>query len=254
MSKEEDLLRNLRQMIKEQGIESFHLLEELVPMREQMEFFRRSDISRRKSSSFDIDEEIVVLFSSNQTIDRKKECLLRLSSIPDVKAYRAIETYHSSPQEEELHNWSTMALLGSKIILSSNLSGQQQVYISSGLGGLDKKLRFFGLFSTQNREPLTDLQRKIIDREFRFQFRQNDIDIEEFDIKENYFTILMLFPIETDARDSISTTIEEINMYGNFLDTKYLFTNVSILEADEIEDILNRRNSTNESRELDEIL
>ena len=249
MSKEEDLLKNLRQMIKEQGIESFHLLEEFVPMEEQMEFFRKSDKSRRDVQSFDKDEEIVILFSSNQTIDRKKESLIRLSSIPDVNAYRAIETYHSSPQEPELYNWSTMALLGSKIILSSNLSGQQQIYISSGLGGLDKRLRFFGLFASSNREPFTELQQEIIDREFRFQLQQNNIDIEKFEIKDNHFTLLILFPIDAEARESINSTIEEINKYGNFLDTKYLFTNVKVLNDNDIQVYLNK--SINKDIDLD---
>lgn len=238
MNKEEDLLKNLRDIIKEQGIESFHLLEDLVPIEEQMDYFRHYDRVRNDSDKFDIDEEIVVLFSPNQTYQRKKDSLLRLASMPDVRAYRAIETYHSSPLEAELANWSSMSLLGSKILLSSNLSGQQQIYISSGLGGLENKLRFFGLFATKDRSGLTLLQREIIDREFRFQFEQANITIETFEIKENYFTIVMLFPIDSDAKIVINTTIEEINQYGNFLDTRYLFTNVRILSTQQIQDIL----------------
>ncbi|HBK30019.1 MAG TPA: hypothetical protein DDZ78_00130, partial [Porphyromonadaceae bacterium] len=84
-------------------------------------------------------------------------------------AYRSIETYHSSPLEPELQNWSSMALVSSRIVLNSDLSGQQQIYISSGLGGQDKKLRFFALFAAKDRLPFTALQREIIEREFRFQ-------------------------------------------------------------------------------------
>lgn len=235
MNKEEDLLKNLRQIIKEQGIESFHLLEDLVPIEEQMEYFRQFDKVRVEKAAFDRDEEIVILFSSNQTVERKRESLLRLASIPDVRTYRAIETYNSSPSEPELTNWSSMSLLGSRILLSSNLSGQQQVYISSGLGGHDKKLRFFGLFVAKDRAPFTELQCQIIEREFRFQFEQGSIDIERLEIKGNYFTILMLFPIEADARVVINDALEEINKYGNFLDSKYLFTNVKILSEVEIQ-------------------
>lgn len=250
MSKDEDLLKNLRQMIEEQGIESFHLLEDLVPIEEQMEFFRESDKQRRLDDTFDTDEEIVILFSSNQPLTRKKKSLLKLSSIPDVKAYRAIETYHSSPLEPELLNWSSMALVGSRIILSSNLSGQQQVYISSGLGGQGKKLRFFGLFNSATFEPFTELQREIIEREFKFQFSQQDIGIESFDIRENYFAILMLFPIEIDARISINLVLEEINKFGGFLDTKFLFTNVRILNDIEVGQFLEKKKNM-DSRSAD---
>lgn len=242
MSNEEDLLRNLRQMIEEQGIDSFHLLEDLVPIEEQMEFFRESDKLRRSDLSFDTDEEIVVLFSPNQPIVRKKKSLIRLSSIPDVRAYRAIETYHSSPLEPDLLNWSSMALVGSRIILSSNLSGQQQVYISSGLGGHGKKLRFFGVFTSSDLEPFSDLQREIIEREFRFQFSQAGIDIESFEINNNYFSIRMLFPIEVDAKSSIVSIIEEVNQFGGFLDTKYLFTNVKLLNDEEIQKFIEAKN------------
>ncbi len=241
MSRDEDLLRNLRQMIKDQGIESFHLLEDLVPIEEQMEFFRESDRFRKEKSAFDRDEEIVILFSSNQPISRKKISLIRLSSVPEVSAYRAIETYHSSPQEAELLNWSSMALVGSRIILSSSLSGQQQVYISSGLGGIGKKLRFFGVFTSSDFTPFTDLQREIIDREFRFQFGQNEIDVESFEIVDNYFSILMLFPIEVDAKNIIMSILDEVNQYGDFVDNKYLFTNVKLLDEHEIQLLIEKK-------------
>ena len=240
MNGDEDLLKNLRQILNEQGIESFHVLEELVPIEEQMEYFRHFEKLRRDNDSFERDEEIVILFSSNQPIDRKKKSLVRLASIPDVGAYRAIETYHSSPADPELSNWSALALLGSKIILSSNLSGQQQIYVSSGLGGHEKKLRFFSMFTTKERQPFSNLQKEIVEREFKFQLSQADVEIEKFEIEENYFTILMLFPIEQDPRVSINAAIEEINQYGDFLDTKFLFTNVKILSEEEIQKMLNR--------------
>lgn len=240
MKKEDDLLKNLRQILDEQGIESFHILEELIPIEEQMDYFRYFDKIRREDAPFERDEEIVILFSSNQSIERKRKSLTLLASIPDVAAYRAIETYHSSPAESELANWSALALLGSKIILSSSLSGQQQIYVSSGLGGLEKKLRFFGLFTTNNRKPFSDLQKEIVEREFRFQLGQAEVEIEKMEIKANYFTILMLFPLNTDARISIHAAISEINQYGDFLDTKFLFTNVKVLTEEEIQKLLEK--------------
>lgn len=241
MSQQDDLLKNLRQTLSEQGIESFHVLEDLVPIEEQMEYFRYFDKLRRENTPFVRDEEIAILFSSEEPVERKKRSLSRLASIPDVGAYRAIETYHSSPLEPELFNWSSMSLVGSRIILSSDLSGQQQIYVSSGLGGHEKKLRFFGLFTTNNRQIFTDLQKEIVDREFRFQLQQADVEIEKFEIKENYFTLLMLFPIDSDVRTSINAAVNEINQYGNFLDPKFLFTNVKILSESEIEKLLEKK-------------
>lgn len=227
-------------MLAKQGVDSFHLLEEHVPIEEQMEYFRFFDRVRKEGMPFDRDEEIVILYSPNQTIHRKKRSLIRLSTLPEVKAYRAIETYHSSPHDPELVNWAAMALVGSKVILSSTLSGEQQIYVSSGLGGLDKRLRFFALFATQDRSALSEVQRELVEREFRFQLQQAEIEIEDFTIAENYFTLVMLFPLEADPKVIINTAIDEINQLGNFLDNKFLFTNIKILNEEEIQQLLER--------------
>ena len=183
---------------------------------------------------------ILLSADANHSRERKKSCCVWLS-IPDVGAYRAIETYHSSPLEPELANWSSMSLIGSRIILSSDLSGQQQIYVSSGLGGHEKKLRFFALFTTMDRTPFTDLQKEIVDREFRFQLQLADVEIEKFEMKENYFTLLMLFPLDSDVRSCINAAVSEINQYGNFLDPKFLFTNVKILSESEIRQLLEKK-------------
>ncbi len=241
MSDHNDLLAKLRQTLNEQGIDSFHILEDLVPIEEQMEYFRYFDRLRKENSPFVRDDEVAILFSPNESIERKKRSLTLLASIPDVGAYRSIETYHSSPLEPELLHWSSMALVSSRIVLSSDLSGHQQVYISSGLGGQDKKLRFFALFTTNDRQHFTDLQKEMVEREFTFQLQKADVVIEKFEIRENYFTILMLFPFSKDVKSSLNDAITECNQYGNFLDTKFLFTNVKVLSEKEIENILEKK-------------
>lgn len=241
MSNQDDLLAKLRETLNEQGIDSFHILEDLVPIEVQMDYFRYFEKLRKENASFVRDDEVSILFSPDSSIERKKRSLSLLASIPDVGAYRSIETYHSSPLEPELLHWSSMALVNSRIVLSSDLSGQQQVYISSGLGGQDKKLRFFALFASVDRQIFTELQREIVEREFRFQLEQADVTVEKFEIKPNYFTILMLFPFDKDVKASLNDAIDECNQYGNFLDPKFLFTNVKVLSEAEIESLLSKK-------------
>lgn len=241
MSNQDDLLAKLRETLNEQGIDSFHILEDLVPIEVQMDYFRYFEKLRKENASFVRDDEVSILFSPDSSIERKKRSLSLLASIPDVGAYRSIETYHSSPLEPELLHWSSMALVNSRIVLSSDLSGQQQVYISSGLGGQDKKLRFFALFASVDRQIFTQLQREIVEREFRFQLEQADVTVEKFEIKPNYFTILMLFPFDKDVKASLNDAIDECNQYGNFLDPKFLFTNVKVLSEAEIESLLSKK-------------
>ena len=58
MAEQDDLLSNLRKTLSEQRIESFHILEELVPLEEQMEYFRYFERLRHKNEPFVRDEEI----------------------------------------------------------------------------------------------------------------------------------------------------------------------------------------------------
>jgi hypothetical protein len=230
------ILDKLRETINNQGLDSFHILEELVPMEEQTSFFQYFDALSAKRVRFVPETEIEILFSPDASIERKKESITLLASIPDVKAYRALETYKNNPLEPELKNWVSIALLGSRIALDSEFSGKPQVYISSGLGGHDKKLRFFALFVSPTSEHFTDLQKEIIEREFKFQLENAEVDIEAFEIEDNYFTILLLFPFETDVRTILQASIDECNQYGNFLDNRFLFTNVKIFSEAEIQE------------------
>lgn len=241
MNEWNNILDKLRATLNSQGIDSFHILEELVPIEEQMDYFRYFDKLRTENEPFVRDDEIAILFSPDATIEQKKRSLALLASIPDVGAYRSIETYQSSPQEPELKNWSSVALVGSRIVLNSDLSGKQQVYISSGLGGHNNKLRFFSLFTTPHPEDFSDLQKQIIEREFKFQLETSDVEIEIFDIRNNYFTIQMLFPFDIDVRAILNAAVNECNKYGNFLEKKYLFTNVKVMSDVEIQQLLMKK-------------
>ena len=60
MSEHDDLLERLRQTLNEQGINSFHILEDLVPLDVQMDYFKYFDNLRKEKPTFDRDEEISV--------------------------------------------------------------------------------------------------------------------------------------------------------------------------------------------------
>jgi hypothetical protein len=51
----------------------------------------------------------------------------------------------------------------------------------------------------------------------------------------------MLFPLNSNVRASINEAVNEINQYGNFLDPKFLFTNVKILSEREIDKLLEKK-------------
>ena len=230
MGGQDDLLAKLRETLEQQGIDSFHILEDLVPVEVQMEYFRYFERLRRENEPF---MGGVPIFSLDAVTQKR---ISPAGLHPDERTLHSVQAARLNP----VSHWCPWRV-SSRIILSSYLSGQQQVYISSGLGGHGKKLRFFTVFTTTERQPFTDLQREIVTREFSFQLEQADVVIEKFDTKENYFTIQLLFTFDKDAKSILDTAVHECNQYGNFLDTKYLFTNVKVLNDREIESLLAKR-------------
>lgn len=85
------------------------------------------------------------------------------------------------------------------------------------------------------------MQKEIVEREFTFQLKKAEVEIEKLEIKENYFTILILFPFDKDVKSILNSAVEECNQYGDFLDTKFLFTNVKILSETEIDGLLKKK-------------
>ena len=84
------ILDKLRETINNQGLDSFHILEDLVPLDVQMDYFKYFDNLRKEKPRFNRDEEIAILFSPEEDIERKKKSLTLLASIPDFGAYTTI--------------------------------------------------------------------------------------------------------------------------------------------------------------------
>ncbi len=72
----------------------------------------------------------------------KKEILARLATIEKVECYRVIEAFLEIA-EEDLHDWALLALNESRMLLESKILDENQVFISTGLGGKEEKLRYF---------------------------------------------------------------------------------------------------------------
>ena len=221
---------------------NLHVLEEIIPIEEQMRYFEYSKRIRAEHEYVNRDYLIARLFSPDvDEIEDKRYCLSMLAGLIDIAAYRCIETYHSSPLEPELANWSALALMESRILLDSDLSGEKQFLVSTGLGGMKGMLRFFVVVATKNRTDFTELQYEVVNREFNFGFNHENIVIEDFSIKNNYFKIILLSGLNHDLKVIIRDIVAECNELGDFLDSKFLLTNVRLFQDSEIEKLLQNR-------------
>ena len=98
-----------------------------------------------------------------------------------------------------MKDWTTLALQESKMLLESSLLDTKQLYISTGLGGKGESLRFFAAIINKTGTPFDSAQREIIEKEFDFQFRQQNGEIEEIEFNDKYAQI-MSFTFRTQRR------------------------------------------------------
>lgn len=248
MNEKDDMFKKFHDSFKEmQG--HFHILEERVPVERQVEYFKYSDRMKQNARPIEEDEFELLdgwLTEPDVTDENRKFALTRLAISHNIKAYRALEKYVQSP-DSKLKDWAHLALMESRITLESELSEEKQIYISTGLGGKNEKLRFFVLLQAADKKPFEAYQRQVIEREFAFYLEKADCEIEQLDIKDRYGILLFLLPIRTDIKALLDATIAECNQFGNFLSGVYTVTNVKELSEDEIIAIIDRNGNVKAS-------
>lgn len=237
MAEQEDPYKKFQQSM-EQLHGRLHILNKAIPVEEQSLYFRYSQKVR-----FDLNEEIVLgkieaLFDPEYEPEFKKRLLLSLAALDSVEAYRAIEKYNSAP-DDYLINWAVLALEESKMNLQKSLSDEEQVFISTGLGGLDDKLRFFVVFFTNNEDELTDFQFDRANKELNYTFEKYNTCVETAVRHRDYFSIKVLFPYKENLKDALNEALNEINQYGDFLRMNILITNIKEFDELEIEQYKN---------------
>lgn len=217
---------------------NFSILEHQVDVKVQVDYF---DFSRTVKRDFDPDvvlNQEQDLYNSDISSETKKEILVLLASIDKPEAYRVIERFIQKAPIE-LKDWAVLALQESKLLLESKLLEEHQVFISTGLGGLKGKLRYFiALFSETNNE-FSDIQKNLIKSEFEFIFPRFEAEVEKVEYFGNYATVVGLIPLNVPVKDPIKSAIDECNNIGNFIKQGFLVTNVKILSTIEIENLLN---------------
>ena len=220
--------------------ERFHILEHRVPVEQQLAYFSYSYRLRRRKRALkdsDYNKYMEKLASVASPKEEKKKILSTLGASSEIRAYRLLEQYVQDA-DEELANWATMALMESRIMIESELSGERQIYISTGLGGKAGKMRFYVLIPAVKMASFKMYQREVIEKEFNWLFPKNDCEIERLTIRDNYVELVVLLPMSTHIRQIMEIVVTECNIYGNFLSDTLTITNVKELTQDEVNEVL----------------
>lgn len=240
---EKQFYHNIRKVLDDLP-DNFSILEEQIDIDVQMKYFEHAQKVRSKLQSDEYFENREQLFLPEISIEQKKEILLSIAVIDDVKAFRTIEKFLNQA-EGELKQWAVLAFQESRMLIQSSLLDEQLVFISTGLGGKGQKLRYYVVFINKNRELiLNSVQQKLLKDEVIFELNKHEGEFESMDFSEGFSTVLAMLPLQSDLKQIFRNIIDECNQYGGFLDDDMIVTNVKIMSRNEIIEML--KQNTNE--------
>jgi hypothetical protein len=221
--------------------ENFSVLEEQIDIELQMEYFNYGRDLKTGFSTEMILQHQADLFDPTVPLDEKKSLLVVLASQEKVETFRTIEKYAKNP-DPELRAWSILALQESRMVIQSSLMDEQQVYISTGLGGKGQKLRYFVvLIGREDNVDYSPIQRKLIKNELEFAVSKNNGELEDIKFHENLAIAVLLLPVKSDIQGVFIGVINECNQYGDFVRQDIIITNVKRMSVSEIKQFINRK-------------
>lgn len=220
--------------------ENFNVLEEQIDVQLQAEYFEFVRRFREGKSAGRYLKQKNKLFDPEVDITTKKKLLTALASSVEVEDFRTIEKYLENP-DKELKEWTILALQESRMLLQSSLLDEQQVFISTGLGGKGQKLRYFVVFINRSGGELTPMQKKLLNDELKYALEKSNGELEELNCMIDFTTAMVILPITSPLKDLFQGVIEECNQYGDFLQDDMVITNVKRLNPIEILDLLKQQ-------------
>ncbi|MCK4990051.1 MAG: hypothetical protein KAS29_06175 [Bacteroidales bacterium] len=220
------------------------ILEQQIDMDLQVEYYECSRKLRNELDESWAYENMQYLIEPGYSQDVKKDILARMASIENVECYRAIESYIDIA-EESLKDWALLALNESRMQLESEIMEENQVFISTGLGGRQQKLRYFVVLMSRTNADLTPTHQMVIQNEFEFILKKFDAEVEELNFSGYLATILLLLPMNYSLKKVFQEAINECNQYGDFLRDDFIVTNVKTLSFKEIKELLKDKSDNN---------
>jgi hypothetical protein len=216
------------------------VLEEQIDIELQLEYF---EFSRRVKNDFNPESALDKshkLFDPDTSIEEKKNIIARIASLDKVEAYRTIERFLKG-DPRELKNWSILALQENRMLLESRILDENHVFISTGLGGKGGKLRYFIVLFGKEKNEFSELQKKIIRNEFVISLKKYNSDLEKLNFSGSLATMTTTIPLKVIIKQIFTEAIAECNLYGNFLISNFIITNVKELSFDEIRKYLEKQ-------------
>src|SRR4030042_6565329 len=206
------------------------ILEDKIDPDVQTEYYSYSKKISKESKPDDLIKIKEPIQWDNLPFEDQKNLLVRLASVDDIEAYRVIERYIKEPHPG-LREWACLALQESRMLLESKILDENQILISTGLGGKGLKLRYFTALISADKRPFTSLQRKIIREEVGFFLEKSGGELEDISFDREICSLISIIPLKIPVQTLFNRVIKECNILGDFIRKDYVINNVKILTS-----------------------
>ncbi|MEA3429500.1 MAG: hypothetical protein U9Q84_09910 [Thermodesulfobacteriota bacterium] len=237
----EEAYEQLQKLLKEKR-DNFRVMEKEVDIDVQMAYFDAAKKAKKDLPDADVIlEKADKLYDDDVDVEEKKTLLSQLASLEDVRAFRKVESFNEKAGKD-LDEWANMAYQESLMVMESAFSDEEKVFVAGGMGGKDDKLRYFATFLHADLfEDFTDLQKNLIRKEIKYQFEKVNAELEDEEIKGQYFMFTCLIPLEVNISVLFRDIIDEINQFGYVLGGNFMVTNVKRLSYKEVDKFIKEK-------------
>ncbi len=218
---------------------SVSILEERIDADVQVEYH---NYSKRLKNTFNAEEVLKnreMLFHPFMDNEEKKDMMVKLACIDDVDAYRTLERF-AKRAGSYLKDWAMLAFRENKLLLESKLLDENQVLISTGLGGKGMKLRYFTVFFSSTGKAFSRFQQKLLKDEFMYAIAKGFGESEDISFDKELCTMLSVIPLQIPVQQVFDKIIDVCNEFGNFIRSDYIITNVKVIPNIELRKITGR--------------
>jgi len=230
--KDEEIQRILASMP-----DKFEIMEDGIDFQTQTEYLELSHSFGDGELTEQETIKLSDLLFKNIPIEGKKRALSMLAHLGTVTAFRQIEKYCKSP-DDELQQWSRLALRECRMFLENSLDNENIGFIISGMGGIGESMRIYFFVLPLMEQPFTSLQKDIIRDEYTILCKAYNSVIETFYYADNYVGLTILIPFNVAIATIIENGIKKCNELGAFVLDSYYVTNMGIPDESEIPDII----------------
>lgn len=172
----------------------------------------------------------------------RKRMMGILAHLGTPMAYRQLEKYHNVARGD-MKFWVEMAMMECRMFLEADMKNKDVFLVAGGLGGDNKRLRYYILLLPAKEPRFSERIRKMIEGEAVFVAKRRNCIVEEVKHHPDYTAITVMIPLDVALDDFVGDVAAQCNPIGCNIRDEYFATNSHYPDEAELQEIFAMMNS-----------